>query len=100
MVKSAVNPEASLKKKHLSIVYHKCREFFAAGVVDIYFIHSEESLADLITKVLPMVKRKINIQLYIRKSNYYIQIYINPYSMCRCNLELILLIITRSQRGD
>ena len=52
------NPEATLKKNNVSITYHKCRECFAAGVVVIYFVYSDENLADLLTKVLPVVKRK------------------------------------------
>ena len=58
VVKSAINPEATLKKKNVSIAYHKCRECFAASVADIYFVYSDENLADLLTKVLPVVKRK------------------------------------------
>ena len=58
VVKSAVNPDATLKKKNISIAYHKCRESFAAGVANIYFVFSEENLADLLTKVLSVVKRK------------------------------------------
>ena len=58
VVKIAVNSNVTLKKKNLSIAYHKCREFFAAGVADIYFTYSEEILVDLLTKVLPVVKRK------------------------------------------
>ena len=58
VVKSAINPEATLKKKNVSIAYHKCCECFAAGVPDIYFVYSDENLADLLTKVLPVVKRK------------------------------------------
>jgi len=58
VVKSAINPEATLKKKNVSIAYHKCRECFAAGVANIYFVYSVENLADLLTKVLPVTKRK------------------------------------------
>ena len=58
VVESVVNSEATLKKKNLSISYHKCRKYFAAGVADIYFMYSEENLADLLTKILPVVKRK------------------------------------------
>lgn len=56
--KSAVNPEAPHEKKNLSIAYHKCRECFTAGVVDIHIIYSENNLVNLLTKVLPVVKRK------------------------------------------
>ena len=43
VVKSAYNPEATLKKNNLSIAYHKYRECFAVGVADKYFIYSEEN---------------------------------------------------------
>ena len=32
VVKSACNPEATLKKKNLTIAYHKCREYVAVRV--------------------------------------------------------------------
>ena len=58
VIKSASNPEATLKKKNVSIAYHKCRECFASGIASMYYIRSEENLADLLTKVLPIIKRK------------------------------------------
>ena len=58
VVKSSMNPESSLNKKHASIAYHLTRESFAAGIVDVYFISSKENLADLLTKVLPYATRK------------------------------------------
>ena len=58
VAKSSTNPEATLSKKNVSIAYHKCREAFAAGITDIYFQYSEDNLADVFTKVLPVIKRK------------------------------------------
>ena len=58
VVKSSVNPETTLKKKHVSIAFHKCRDSFAAGVINVFFQRSSENLADLFTKVLPVDKRK------------------------------------------
>ena len=58
VAKSSTNPEATLSKKNVSIAYHKCRESFAAGITNIYFQYSEDNLADIFTKVLPVVKRK------------------------------------------
>ena len=58
VVKSALNPEATLKKKHVSIAYHKSRESFASGIIDIYWVPSNENLADLFTKSLPVEQRK------------------------------------------
>ena len=58
VTRAAMNPETVLKKKHVSIAYHKSRESFAAGIINIFWIPSEENLADLFTKVLDIVKRK------------------------------------------
>ena len=58
VVKSSMNPESTLNKKHVSIAYHLTRESFAAGVVDLYFINSKDNLADLLTKVLSYGTRK------------------------------------------
>jgi len=58
VVKSTMNPESTLKKKNVSIAYHKVREYFAAGIINVYFQYSEDNLADVFTKVLPVVKRK------------------------------------------
>ena len=58
VAKSSTNPEATLDKKNISIAYHKCREAFAAGITNIYFQYSEDNLADVFTKVLPVIKRK------------------------------------------
>ena len=58
VVKSSVRPEAVLKKKCVSIAYHKTRECFASAIANIYFEYSDMNLADLFTKVLPAMKRK------------------------------------------
>ena len=63
-VKSSMNTESKLNKKQVSIAYHLTREFFAAGILDLYFIRSKENLADLLTKVLSYEIRK-NIFEYI-----------------------------------
>ena len=58
VVKSSLNLETTLKKKHVSIAYHKSRESFEAGIIDIYWIPSEENVADLFMKSLPIDQRK------------------------------------------
>ena len=50
--KSASIPESTLKKKHLSIAYHRCREAVAAGTIRIAKEGTETNLADLFTKFL------------------------------------------------
>ena len=58
VVKSSMNPDTCLQKKHVSIAYHKSRESFAANIITIFFILSTENLADLFTKALPVIHRK------------------------------------------
>ena len=45
-------PESTLKKKHLSCAYHRCREAVAAGTVRIAKEGTDTNLADLFTKIL------------------------------------------------
>ena len=53
VVKSSSTPESTLKKKHLSICYHKCRESQASGAVRVAWEQGTTNLADLLTKILP-----------------------------------------------
>ena len=57
VVKSSTFLESTLKKKHVSIVFHRIREAVAAGKILIYYEASGSNLADLLTKVLPNLKR-------------------------------------------
>jgi len=45
-------PESTVKRKHLSIAFHRTRESIASGMVEAYKVDSEENTADLLTKVL------------------------------------------------
>ena len=45
-------PESVLKKKHLSIAFHRTRESVASGTMECHKVDSEENPADLLTKVL------------------------------------------------
>jgi len=53
VVLNSTHPESTLKRKHISIAYHQCREAQAAGHIKIGFIKGMENLADMLTKVLP-----------------------------------------------
>jgi hypothetical protein len=53
VVINSTHPESNLKRKHVSIAYHRCREAQAAGHIRIGFIRSNENLVDLLTKILP-----------------------------------------------
>mmetsp|Transcript_22865 Transcript_22865/g.32238 ORF Transcript_22865/g.32238 Transcript_22865/m.32238 type:complete len:180 (-) Transcript_22865:228-767(-) len=57
VVYSSSFAEATLRKKHSSVAFHKVRESVAAGKFLIYYEKSESNLADLLTKVLPYLKR-------------------------------------------
>jgi hypothetical protein len=50
---NSTHAESTLKCKHVSIAYHRCREAQAAGHIQIGFIKSNENLADILTKILP-----------------------------------------------
>jgi hypothetical protein len=55
--KNTVIPESTLKKKHHSIAYHKCREAVAAGTIRVAKQGTTKNLADLFTKVLTTARR-------------------------------------------
>ena len=56
-MKSSTFPESTLKKKHVSIAFHRIRKAVAARKILIYYETSATNLADLLTKVLPNSKR-------------------------------------------
>ncbi len=62
MTKNTQKPESTLKKKHHSIAYHRCREAVAAGTVLVAKQGSRKSLADLFTKVLTAARRQFLLE--------------------------------------
>ena len=50
-------PESTLKKKHHSIAYHRCREAIAAKTIRVAKQGTEKNLADLFTKVLTVTRQ-------------------------------------------
>ena len=50
-------PESTLKKKHHSIAYHRCREAVAAGTIRVAKEDTKSHLADLFTKLLAVIRR-------------------------------------------
>jgi Reverse transcriptase (RNA-dependent DNA polymerase) len=56
--KNTTLPESTLKKKHHSIAYHRCREAVAAGTVRIAKEGTKTNLSDLFTKLLPQPRRE------------------------------------------
>ena len=57
VMKNATVPTSMLSKKHNSICYHKVRESVASRWINNAWIKSSLNIADLFTKVLPMVTR-------------------------------------------
>ena len=55
---NTVVPESTLKKKHHSIAYHRCREAVAACTVKIAKQGTEKNLADLFTKKMTAIRRR------------------------------------------
>ena len=61
---NTVEPDSTLKKRHHSIAYHRCREAVAAGTVRIAKQHTEKNLADLFTKILPPDRRRFLLERF------------------------------------
>ena len=51
-------PESTLKKKHHSIAYHRCREAVAACTVRVAKEGTQTNLSNLFTKLLPQARRE------------------------------------------
>ena len=66
VVINTTTPESTLKRKHTSICYHRCREAHAAGVVQITKEGTLTNLADMLTKLLagPKLRQLAGAVLY------------------------------------
>jgi hypothetical protein len=62
VVKNTTAPESPLKKKHVTICYHRCQEAQAAGFVQITKEHTTTNLADVLTKPLSGKRRRELLQ--------------------------------------
>ena len=58
VVRSGSFPEVVLKKKTLSIAFHRIREAVASSKVLLYYERSASNIADLFTKLLPKDKKR------------------------------------------
>ena len=58
VTKNTTLPESTLKKKHHSIAYHRCREAVAAGTIRVAKEATATNLSDLFTKLLPQPRRE------------------------------------------
>ena len=66
VVINTTTPESTLKRKHTSICYHRCREAQAAGTVQITKEGTLTNLADMLTKLLagPQLRKLAGAILY------------------------------------
>ena len=62
--KTTMRAETTLKKKNLSITYHKSREAVACGIMLVFYERSGSNLSDLFTKVLASLDHR-RIMSYI-----------------------------------
>jgi hypothetical protein len=62
--KNTVLPESTLKKKHYSIVYHRCQEAVTAGAIRVAKQGTEKNLANLLTKVLTVARRTFLLERF------------------------------------
>ena len=58
VVRSGSFPEVVLKKKTLSIAFHRIREAVASSKILLYYEKSQSNIADLFTKPLPKEKQR------------------------------------------
>ena len=56
--KNASIPDSTLKKKHTSICYHRCREAVASRTVQVAKEGTLTNLSDLFTKPMPQTNRE------------------------------------------
>ena len=61
---NTIIPESTLKKKHHSIAYHRCREAVAAKTIRVAKQGTEKNLADLFTKVLTAARRTFLLERF------------------------------------
>ena len=57
-------PESTLRKKHHSIAYHRCREAVAAKTIRVAKQGTTKNLADLFTKILTTTRRRFLLERF------------------------------------
>ena len=84
-----VLPESTLKKKHLSVCYHKTRECYAKGAVQIGYESTDSNLADTCTKILTGDNKRQKIELILYYEIY--SIIVHDESRSHGELSIVLL---------
>ena len=67
VILSTTMPSSSLKKKHLSIAYHRVREMIACKAIQFLHVESEYNYADILTKPLPKAVHERLTQRLLRR---------------------------------
>ena len=62
--KNTVLPESTLRKKHFSILYHRCCEVVAAGIIWVAKPGTTKNLADLFPKVLTAARQTFLLERF------------------------------------
>ena len=62
--KSTSVPESTLKKKHLSCAWHRCREAVASKIIRVAKEGTDTNLADLFTKIMPGPRREQLLDMF------------------------------------
>ena len=62
--KNTVIPESTLRKKHHSIAYHRCREAVAAKTIRVAKQGTTKNLADIFTKVMTSARRAFLLERF------------------------------------
>ena len=62
--KNTAIPESTLRKKHHSIAYHRCREAVAAKVIRVAKQGTTKNLADLFTKIMTSARRRFLLERF------------------------------------
>ena len=61
---NTTKPESTLKKKHHSIAYHRCKEAVAARTIRVAKQGTEKNLADLFTKILTVARQMFLLERF------------------------------------
>ena len=67
VTKSSMNPDTTLKKKHISIAFHQARETVAAGIALIFYETSSTNHANPFTKVMNHDDKKAHHRIHLWK---------------------------------
>ena len=68
VVSNVMQPESTLKKKHLGIAYHFVREAAAANIIEVYHIDTNDNPANPLTKSCSQAELKITKEMFFYRA--------------------------------